>query len=82
LEKDQEQKQDNLSEKLEMQKQVLESHCRVLGKDHPDTLAIMSNLAETLRALGNLSEAEGVGVVFSQNTTAALQHLFLHLPRL
>jgi hypothetical protein len=30
---------------------------RVLGDDHPNTLATMNNLAETLRAQDNLSEA-------------------------
>jgi valyl-tRNA synthetase len=58
LEQDQEQKQDNLSEKREMQEQVLESRCRVLGEDHPDTLAIMNNLALMLYAQGELSKAQ------------------------
>ena len=40
-----------------MQEKVLESRQRVLGEDHPNTLTSMNNLAWTLYAQGNLSEA-------------------------
>jgi Flp pilus assembly protein TadD len=40
-----------------MQEPVLESSRRVLGEDHPNTLTFMNNLAGTLKAQGNLSEA-------------------------
>jgi tetratricopeptide (TPR) repeat protein len=39
------------------QEQVLEIMARVLGKEHPDTLTSMSNLAQTLYAQGDLTEA-------------------------
>jgi tetratricopeptide (TPR) repeat protein len=49
--------QGKLPEARKMQEKVLESQRRVLGDDHPNTLATMNNLAETLRAQDNLSEA-------------------------
>jgi hypothetical protein len=38
-----------------------------LGDDHPDTLALMSNLAETLRASGDL---QGAHELYEQTLTA------------
>ena len=40
-----------------LQERVLEVRTRVLGEEHPDTLASMSNLAVTLNALGDLEGA-------------------------
>lgn len=37
---------------------TLEGRTRVLGPDHPDTLATMKSLAELLQAQGRISEAE------------------------
>jgi hypothetical protein len=37
--------------------QVLEATARLLGKEHPDTLTAMSNLAQTLYAQGDLAGA-------------------------
>jgi tetratricopeptide (TPR) repeat protein len=66
--------QGKLSEAREMHKKALESSRRILGEDHPNTLTSMNNLALT-----EAQDGEGVGVVFSQNTTLALQHLFVYL---
>jgi hypothetical protein len=38
----------------EVQKQALEAQERLTGKEHPDTLSAMYNLARTLRAQGDL----------------------------
>jgi Mrp family chromosome partitioning ATPase len=38
----------------EVQKQALEAQERLMGKEHPDTLSAMYNLARTLRAQGDL----------------------------
>ena len=42
-----------------VEERVLEARRRVLGEDHPDTLTSMNNLAETLRAQGDLAGARG-----------------------
>ena len=34
-----------------LQEQVLEARVRLLGKEHPNTLAAMNNLAQTLKEL-------------------------------
>jgi len=39
---------------------VLEARARLLGKEHPDTLTSMHNLAGTLYAQGDLAGAEPV----------------------
>ena len=43
-----------------LQETVLAVCRRVLGEEHPDTLTSMSNLAETLRAQGDLPRARGL----------------------
>ena len=40
-----------------LEEQVLEARGRLLGKEHPDTLTTMLNLAGTLKAQGNLAGA-------------------------
>lgn len=42
--------------------QVIEARGRVLGLEHPDTLASMDSLASTYRDQGRHKEAERVGV--------------------
>ena len=44
----------------------------VLGKDHPDTLTSMNNLAVTLKEQGNYTEAEAMHLQTMQLTEAAL----------
>ena len=40
-----------------LQEEVVEAQARLLGREHPDTLASKNNLAGTLRALGDLDGA-------------------------
>jgi hypothetical protein len=44
-------------ESLHLEEQVLEAMARLLGKEHPDTLKAMDNLAQTLYAQGDLAGA-------------------------
>jgi hypothetical protein len=37
---------------------ALKKHRKLLGEDHPDTIRIMRNLAETYRKLEKVPEAE------------------------
>ena len=46
----------------ELYVQVMETSSRVLGKEHPDTLISMANLASTYRNQGRWKEAEELGV--------------------
>ncbi|WP_133718975.1 MULTISPECIES: tetratricopeptide repeat protein [Methylocaldum] len=73
-----------------LQEMALDACCRTLGKEHPDTLTALCNLAEMFWALGNLDEAK---VLHQQvldvrryvlgdrhpDTTAAAWNLFLTL---
>jgi tetratricopeptide (TPR) repeat protein len=43
-----------------LQEEVLENQKRILGAEHPDTLASMSNLASIYRAQGNIEEAKAL----------------------
>ena len=43
-----------------MEGKVLEVSRHILGEEHPDTLGSMNNLAETLRAQGDLAAARGL----------------------
>ena len=46
----------------ELEAQVMETRTRVLGQEHPDTLASMDNLASTYRDQGRWKEAEELEV--------------------
>ena len=50
----------------QMQVQVSETQKRVLGEEHPDTLASMGNLASTYRNQGRWKEAEQLDVKVSE----------------
>jgi Flp pilus assembly protein TadD len=43
-----------------LEERVLEARARLLGKEHPRTLASMNNLAQTLYAQGDLAGAEAL----------------------
>ena len=49
-----------LEEAKELQLQTLDAHQRILGPDHPDTLAAIANMAITLSELGELQEAKAL----------------------
>jgi hypothetical protein len=49
--------QGKLEEAAAMKKEVLEKRQRILGDEHPNTIAAMSNLANTLGDQGKLEEA-------------------------
>lgn len=53
-------KQGRLEEAEELQVQVMQSRKRVLGEEHPDTLASMSYLASTYSNQSRWKEAEGL----------------------
>ena len=50
--------QGDLQGAREFQEQVLDASRRLLGKDHPDTLRAMNNLAGTLVSQGDLRARE------------------------
>ena len=50
--------QGDLTGAHKLQEQVLEAKARLLGKEHPDTLAAMLNLAMTLHAQEDLAGRE------------------------
>src|SRR5258708_27940998 len=49
--------QGDLGRAHELHEQVLEARARLQGKEHPDTLTSMNNLAQTLRAQRRSAEA-------------------------
>ncbi|KAJ7631516.1 P-loop containing nucleoside triphosphate hydrolase protein [Mycena rosella] len=54
---------DRLKDAEQLQLAVLEDRRDILGEDHPDTLQAMGNLTLTYGQLGQLKEAERLGVV-------------------
>jgi len=52
--------QGDLAGAREIQERVLEMTRRILGDEHPDTLASMNNLATTLKAQGDLAGAREI----------------------
>ena len=50
---------------------MLEVRRRVLGDEHPDTLTAMNNLAETLRAQGDLRRGAGAAGAGARGPAAA-----------
>jgi hypothetical protein len=61
-----------LDEAVHLDREVLATRKRVLGADHPETLASANNLANTLRVQGHLDEAEEL-----LRTTLATKHRVL-----
>ena len=58
------------------QEEVLEARRRVLGEEHPDTLTAANNLAQTLRAQGELARAGELqeGVLEARRRVLGAEH--------
>jgi Flp pilus assembly protein TadD len=52
------QSQGNMEEAARLEKEVLEKRRRILGEEHPDTLATMHSLASTYQSQGKTAVAE------------------------
>jgi hypothetical protein len=61
------------TEAEELHIQVVETRKRVLGPEHPDTLAIMSSLASTYLEQGKWNEAEALSVEVRRHTARATE---------
>lgn len=60
--------------------QVMETSLRVLGREHPDTLASMSKLASTYQNRGRWSDAEELEAQVIETSSNVLGYWDVNIP--